>query len=526
VRELSLYDSLLVNLAIINIAGGLAYAAWQLFFFPGASLTLVFLLAGIPGLGLFIVYTIFSGIYPRTGGDYVYNSRILHPVIGVACGMLNVFGFFIFALTAFNAWYVVYTGLPSLFTAMNVVTGDPSYAAASAFISSQIAVDFVISTFVLIFGALIVLFGMKVFRRAFFVIFLYYFLITVALAVALFATSRQAFIASLNAIGGAGTYQKVLSNAGPPYNNYQFSLIQTLLAFMPLGFFVNSGFQATTYVGSEVRDPRRTQVFAIGLSFAIALIYLVLTAYQSSVVFGDAFLQSVDYLYATNPSLLPFVATPFVTFLVSLVYRNPISAFLLNSVPIIGGFLLIPSTLLAASRIFFAMSFDRVLPESMSAVNERFHSPINCVGLMCVIAEIWVAVLYFYGFISSWLSLSLATPVAWALTAIAAIVFPYTKKGLYEEGIKGLPQWMQRKPFGIPMLVIGGIIQLVTMILWIAAEFSPLIAYMYLGPLIDSALAVTGGIILISIILYYGMRAYRLRSGLDISIAYKEIPPE
>jgi len=341
----------------------------------------------------------------------------------------------------------------------------------------------------------------------------------------LFSTNHQAFVTSLENVVGSGSYQKVISGAGQ-YGSFQFSWTQTLLAFVPLGFLTFTGFQSRTYVGSEVKNPKRNQALALGISMGITWIYLVALAYQSSAVFGDSFLQAVSYLWATNATALPFTATPFVTFLVSLVYPNPILAVLLNSIPIVGGFLLIPSTLLAASRIFFAQSFDRVLPESMSAVNERLHSPLNAVLIMSVIAEVWVVVLYFYGYVATWLSLSLATPFAWAITAIAAIVFPYTKRSLYESAIGTLPKWMQSKPAGIPVLVIGGIIQLVSMVIWIGAEFSPIITYMYLGPLIASAVGVTLGIFIISILLYYAARAYRLRQGLDISLVFKEIPPE
>ena len=525
VRTLGFYDSFLLNMAVVNLAGGLAYDVLQLFFFPGASLPLVFLLGGIPALGVFVVYTIFSAAFPRTGGDYVYVSRILNPAVGFAAGMLNIFGFYVFVLTGFNAWYMIYTGVPSLLTSLGAVTGVASYSAASSYLVSQVPVAFALSTVMLIVGALVVLFGMDAFKWVFRVVFVFYFVSAVVLAVALFSTSHQAFVSAFENIAGSGAYAKVISNAGQ-YGNYQFSLTQTLLAFVPLGFLTFTGFQSSTYVGSEVRNPKKNQAMALGLSMLITWIYLVVLAYQCEVVFGDSFLQSVSYLWGTNASALPLTATPFVTFLVSLVYPNVILAVLLNSIPIVGAFLLIPSTLLAASRIFFAQSFDRVLPESMSKVNERLHSPLNSVLVMTVIAEIWVVVLYFYGYVASWLSLSLTTPVAWAITAIAAIVFPYAKRDLYERSVEVLPKWMRAKILGLPILVIGGIVQLVSMLIWIGAEFSPIITYMYLGSLIASAIGVTAGIFIISIAIYYAMRASRMRAGIDIGMAFREIPPE
>ena len=525
VRSLGFYDSFLLNMAVVNMAGGLAYDVLQLFFFPGANLPLVFFLGGIPAVGVFIVYTIFSSAFPRTGGDYIYVSRTLNPALGFASGMLNVFGFYVFALTGFNAWYMIFTGFPSLLTSLGAVTGNTVYSAASTYLSANVPVAFALSTIMLVVGALVVLLGMNVFRWAFRIIFVYYFISSIALAVALFSTNHQAFVSALESIAGSGAYDKVLSNAGQ-YGNFQFSMVQTLLAFVPLGFLTFTGFQSSTYVGSEVKNPKKNQAMALGVSMILTWIYLVVLAYQSEVVFGDSFLQGVSYLWATNASALPVSATPFVTFLVSLIYPNVVLAIFLNSIPIVGGFLLIPSTLLAASRIFFAQSFDRVLPSAMSTVNERFHSPVNSVIVMTVIAEIWVVILYFYGYVTSWLSLSLATPLAWAITAMAAIAFPYAKRSLYESSIGTLPKWMQAKPIGVPVIVWGGILQLVSMLIWIGAEFSPIITYMYLGSLIASAIGVSLGIFVISILIYYAARASRLREGIDINMGFMEIPPE
>jgi amino acid transporter len=526
VRQLGFYDSFLLNAAVINIAGGLIFDLINFFFFPGQSPVIVFLLGGIPALGIFIVYTIFSTSFARTGGDYVYNSRVLNTPLGFASGLLNVFGFFIFVLTGFNAYYAVDIGLPSLFTSLSIVTGNSYYASIATFITSNTLFDFGLSTLILIVGTCIVLFGMRLFRWSFRIIFIYYFVAAIALAAALLFTSNSAFVSSINTAFGAGAFQSVLSKAGS-MGIWTFSLTATLLAILPIGFLTFTGFQSSTYIGSEVRNPKSTQALAMGISMGITWLFLVVLGYQSSVVFGNSFLQASTYLWATNPSALPFAATPFVSFLASLIYKNVALAILLNSIPIVGGFLLIPSTLLPASRIIFAQSFDRVLPSWFSKVNDRWHTPINSVVFMAVVAELWVIVLYYFGFISSVLSYSLMTPVAWAITAVAAIVFPYRKKQLYGTVSSSLPKWMRARPLGVPLIVIGGVILLVSMLIWIGSEFSPIIAYLYLGSLITSAIGLAFGIFIFAIIWFYAMRSYRLKhQGIDLSVATAEIPPE
>lgn len=526
VREIGFLDAFLINMAIINVAGGLAYDILQIFFFPGASLALIFVLGGIPAIGIFITYTILSSALPRTGGDYVFTSRILHPALGFASGIMNAFGFFLFSNVSFMSWFVVNNGTPALMGALSVATANPSFAGAAASITSNVSLSFALSTLLLLIAGLLVTLGLRVFRWAFRFIFIYYFLSAIVLAVALLSTNHEAFVNALNTFGGPGAYQKALTDAGE-YGVYTFSWSQTLLASVPLGFLTFTGFQVSTYLGGETKNPRRTQAMAMGVAMLITWIYLVVLSYQSSLVFGDGFLQAVGYLWGTNPSLLPLSTPPSITFLVSLVYPNAFLAILLNSAWTLGTWLIVPVCLLGATRIVFAQSFDRTLPEAMSRVNEKLHSPLNTVLIMFVFAEIWLVILYFYGFILGMFTLSLAAPVAWSLTAISAMLFPYVKRDLYEDQMRGLPTWMRAKPLGIPLLTIGGTILLVAMAVWIGAMFSPSVRYLFLGPLIAAGLVVIGGILVFSFLWYYAIRAYRLRrEGVDISQAFKEIPPE
>jgi len=48
----------------------------------------------------------------------------------------------------------------------------------------------------------------------------------------------------------------------------------------------------------------------------------------------------------------------------------------------------IPPFIITSSRIIFAMSFDRVLPEKLSEVNERWHSPTNAIIVTMIVAFI------------------------------------------------------------------------------------------------------------------------------------------
>src|SRR5581483_5532364 len=74
-------------------------------FYPGSSIQLSFLIALIVVLPTSMVFAMFSAAMPRSGGDYVYVSRVLGP----AWGMMSNWNQ--------TVWWILYGGVPSAFFA-------------------------------------------------------------------------------------------------------------------------------------------------------------------------------------------------------------------------------------------------------------------------------------------------------------------------------------------------------------------------------------------------------------------------
>jgi amino acid transporter len=85
VREARGSDALFYNVMWASVALAFAFA-WLLYgvSYQGANLLVSFLIAAALGLPGAFLYAMLSRIMPRTGGDYVFNSRSLHPSIGFA----------------------------------------------------------------------------------------------------------------------------------------------------------------------------------------------------------------------------------------------------------------------------------------------------------------------------------------------------------------------------------------------------------------------------------------------------------
>ena len=87
VREISGGNALIGSLVCFNFAIAAITLVSLPWLFPGTNLALGVLLSLIPATALGGVYVLFGIAMPRSGGDYVFISRTLHPSIGLAANM-------------------------------------------------------------------------------------------------------------------------------------------------------------------------------------------------------------------------------------------------------------------------------------------------------------------------------------------------------------------------------------------------------------------------------------------------------
>src|SRR5208337_4422698 len=106
VRAFSWYDALIVSLAVtgptyFGIASQIGYIAPS---DPGAEFTISAIIGVLFMVPLGIMYYIFATQMPRSGGDYIWMGRSLHPSVGFVAGWAMWLSFVALLSGGAGAW--------------------------------------------------------------------------------------------------------------------------------------------------------------------------------------------------------------------------------------------------------------------------------------------------------------------------------------------------------------------------------------------------------------------------------------
>ena len=113
VREVSMWDALIMNTLGMNVALGAVFLLLQApGNFPGGNMLLAIIIGTlVMAFTLLWVYSEFAAAMPRSGGDYVFVSRALHPFVGWLLSWSQGL-WLIFFWIGFNAWFALTFAAP------------------------------------------------------------------------------------------------------------------------------------------------------------------------------------------------------------------------------------------------------------------------------------------------------------------------------------------------------------------------------------------------------------------------------
>ncbi len=520
VREARTSDALFYNVMWASVALSFAFA-WLLYgsTYLGANMLVSFLLAALLGLPGAFAYAMLAQIMPRSGGDYVFNSRSLHPSVGFAAN----FSFCVWLAIIYGLYttYMTTYGFGAFGRLMAGFTGAGGWLSFGNWFSHDYALFITGTVAILISAIVFIRGGLQLFLRLQVITFAIYILGTflLPLVVGIFQ-SRSGFIADFNHYASnLGAHHATAALAASAHKAgfapTGFSTKTTLRAISPF-WYVFGFLYASNYFAGEIRLRKRTHLLSIPGALLIAAVFIA--------VLVPAYLHVTGYTFngelgLASPGAYGFAAGapgyPEIMGIAS-------GTWVLGVIMIIGfglGLLIwLPQTMVLISRCMFAWSFDRIMPERLSHVDTRTHSPVIAILIVTVLAIGSTAIYAFTTWFST-LSVLLGLTFTLIVTAFGAAVLPYRQREMVENSPYG------GRLAGVPILTVVGVLAVL--------GFAAAIGVMLWDPGSGASLSANPGklwlalgVLAVGFGIYFVSRAVRRRQGIDLSLNYLELPPE
>lgn len=518
VREFSLLDVVIMNLAGMSIGVGSAVAIYTVAaIWPGANVLVLLALGAVLSLITAAVYGLMSAAMPRSGGDYVFVGRTIHPAVGFT-------GNFVITTTLFIAlglysYLTVAWGFSNTLTAFGLVAGSDSILDAGATLGTSRGWIFFIGLIVLLGSLLIAFLGDRVIRSAFRILFAIGMIGVFVMLGVLLATSQEELSSRLAGYLGEGASLEAIRAAADAagFSEVGFSWKQTLLA-LPFGFWLFVGVTYTTYIGGEIKRPQRSQPY--GMLIAVLLggaaeLALIASVYK---MIGWDNIHAIAFLQGTAPEQLPFPTDPLVSFLAALAGGSSVIAAIIGISFIAWWILLLLFVVILPARNIFAWSFDRVMPMFLTKVSGN-GTPWVANAVVGVLA-VGILVLTIYSDVLNLIvNYILMISITFTIAGVAAAVFPYRRPDLFERA----PAIVRTRIAGIPLVSLAGALQAV---LFAYIIYAALDTPAFSGPVGTGALVFVLCVVAAGPVIYFAAQAYRKRENLDLSLMYRELPPD
>jgi amino acid transporter len=506
-RELSGWDGALIALSQLNILMGLMELwGWGAVTVHQANYGFAMLLSAPLVTVLALVWILYAIIMPRSGGEYVWISRGLSPALGFMTGFYMVF----LALdwTSLNAWLTGSVFLPGFLFSL----GMSNFAS----IVAQPINSFIVSIITIIVFTLLFIPRVKFQAKILWGLFLATFVGWIGvLIVQLFPTYTLATVLQTKYNVDPNSIINTAVSAGYLKG---WTWIGTLSA-LPWAMQMWGGWWWAPYAGGEIRNPRSSMWIAVLGATYISIACMSTLAILAPRVFGFDLQIALNYLYATSPSSYPSnLPPPYYNYLVSMVTNNVFLRALAGWGFFASILFIIPSGFFVATRNFFAWSFDRVFPERLADVSERFHSPVKATiacGVLLVILAYLQAFTNFFGYL---VNLMIPLYFLFILVSITAIIHPFKDKKLYSSS--PISNWKFANIPALSWAGIGGLI--VSAYLEYTVLTNPALG----GPISWISVGSVIGVLIIGLIVYYSFKFYRKTQGVDLSLVFKEVPAE
>jgi len=518
-RSVTTFDAFTLGFFMMGVGpiGAIVYGLGAMLF-PSGNIGLAVVISTIGAVFTTSVYAMLTAAMPRSGGDYTYVSRILHPSIGFA-------GNFNWALL--NIFWVASDGLLLVYMVgiacygLSVVTGNAALLAIGTALSLDLNTIAVALIVTIIVAGLVAAAGIKYCTRIQLVGFAVS-ILGLIVAIGFFGgTSNPDFIAKYDTVMGQNAYMNVIDaakNSGFVPGGGGGDWFIPTLAIAAMACMATLYGMFSTFIGGEVKNAGslRTQMKAMVGSTVFSGLSIAIVGFLVVYSVGQDYLGAVNYILYLDPASYPFLTQPYYNLLGAIASNNGWIALIfgLSFLPI--GVIWCIGCTLVATRCMFAWSFDRVVPSQIAYVHPRTRTPVIASVIVIVVATILGVLMVYNQALYSMLFGSIAgTLFSMIAVMIAGLVFPYRRKDIYDKSPS------TQKVGGVPVVSILSAIALV--FLGIFLYFY--LAYPEIGFWAPMSVTLFVGVWVVGFAIYAVSYLIRKRQGIDLGMLFREIPP-
>ena len=523
-REINVADHWMYNVfTLLVLTGAALFYVWAPGQFPATNPVLGLIVAAVLIVPIYTAYSMLASAMPRSGGDYIFQSRILHPSIAFMALMAQTL--WLMYWLELSGYWIANMTLAPLFSSLGVFTGsNVMYSLGSWFSGGTGTLITTLVTNLIIAVAFFP--GMRAYLKLQWFLFAGVIISIVIMTFVLLTTNTQTFIANFNAF---------MVHFDPSQPNYYQYVIDTANAngFNPasggglyglIGVVAIAWFNLIWAVWSmpnlgEIKHANNfgTLNKVMQSSLAFGTLVLAVTMGLLIKVCGRDFTLALGYTWFNRT--IAFPVSPYTSILIPIMGGGAIVVVLT-----LLGFLTQAvqqsfNCFIGGTRLLVAMSMDRLVPDGLGKISRRFRgSPVNSILFLLIGAEILAVLLWFLpSMINYTLSTSFEATIYQSLTCLAAAIFPFKAKAIYEASP------ISRYKIGnIPLITLCG--------LWGFLVGAVLIVFYMVEP--GLGLSSSAGLIgMISVFVFcfawfWVARYLNARKGIDVDLNFKTIPPE
>src|SRR5215468_8839456 len=458
-----------------------------------------------------------SVVFPRSGGVYVFLSRTISP--GVAFVMSLIETIILLYYAALAAGLIVQVGLSSFFGAVGMVGRNATLTSWGVTVAKPAGVFWIGALIIVVAGAVLIS-G----TRRYFTVQRVLFAVAVAglavIAVVMIVGTRSGFSSSLTSLTGLH-YDQVIATA----EKHGYVAASTSLSeswkFIVWPLLPLLGAVQSVGIGGEIKKVRRSQLLGMLGAVVGTGVVIAIFALLANKVFGYTFQGAIAYNAITGVPSGTTAVVPWFAVLAGILGHNVFLSVIILATFAAWIWFWIPAELAYTTRSMIAWSFDRVAPDRLGFVSETLHTPIVAIAVSTVGAVVFMWLIAFKAVV--FLTFIEVLLVVWGTVMISAVVFPLRRKQLYESSPA-----KNFRLFGIPIMPVAGAISAVFFavmfyLLWTDTNAA--------GPLFKpSKMPVEFWITIAAVVLgtawYLWIKAYRRQRGINIRLAFQQIPIE